>query len=126
MSQKPNTQALFATAGATAPNTSIGTLLIIPPLSTAFIEGVYARPVVAGAAGSLIVISDSATPGTAIDASLNVACSGAANVLAECTAKGRAITNTSATLSQKLIVCTNATAPGQVVDVVVKYALIPL
>lgn len=126
MSQKPNNETLFATTGTTAANTSIGTLLIIPPLTTAFIEGVYARPVVAGAANSLIVISDSATPGTAIDASLNVVCSGAANVLVECTAKGRAIRNASATLSQKLIVCTGATAPGQIIDVVVKYALIPL
>jgi hypothetical protein len=126
MSQKPNAESLFATAGGTAANTSIGTLLIIPPLTTAFIEGVYARPVVSGAANSTIVISDSASAGTAVDASLNVACNGTAGVLVECTAKGRAIRNASSTLSQKLIVCTGGTAPGQIVDVIVKYALIPL
>lgn len=125
MSQKPNAEALFATAGGTAANTSLGTLAIVPPKSSIFIEGIYARPVVAGAANSTVTISDSASVGTPVDSGLVAACSGTASVIAE-SSRGRVINNTHATNAMKLVVCTGAVAPAQVVDVVVKYSLVPL
>lgn len=125
MTQMVNAEALFATAGGTAANTSIGNLLVIPPLTTAFIEGIYAIPVVAGAANSTVTISSSAAVGTPIDSGLVAACSGTAGRVAK-SSNGRTVRNSSATDALKLVVCTGATAPAQVVDVVVKYTLVPL